>query len=588
MFNHVKNEGYALPEIDQAEVIVIPGKPVAKSASGTSYNQINQQTSGQYPSGSQTQSNNNDQLAKQEDDELALALKLSMQEQENQPKQRTSTQVKLEDLPAAPVEQNAYPDLAFLDLNSDQPKSHSNYSSRPESVNFESRNTDNFTENSGNSFNPPGYNSLEQTDNSEKLTSITLEPGSYEVDHPEIVKNVISGDFDNIQMLDPGNEFLTEEDEVFVRNYNKSLDILQLRINSCHQRGRLIQQDATAQQLFTTVTQQHEKLLTIMAIIDAQRQHFENFNDKLKDMKDVREAIVDTREQIRIQEEARRQEEEAQRKVAMQMKLEKLRQDKDMWMQQQRIHAMARMQGYNNPHIQQQQGFMQNGYAQQMTDGYQNLSMNQNMNRMNQVPQNQTHVPGAQQMNSKQVPQPQVQQQQGQQQQGQQQQMSQQQMSQQQMSQQPMPQQQMPQQQVPQEQMPQIPQQQEVAATLKSPPSSQNTQFTNNSYQQPPSQFYQQQAPPPPPPQMENQPPTAPTPVPYAPMPTPPYNQQMYPPQPQQFMQFQDPGQQQVQHQQSSQQLPVQQQPVQQQPVQQQPVQQFVSETDDDALIKFD
>ena len=44
--------------------------------------------------------------------------------------------------------------------------------------------------------------------------------------------------------------------------------------------------------------------------------------------------------------------------------------------------------------------------------------------------------------------------------------------------------------------------------------------------------------------------------------------------QPQQFMQFQDPGQQ---------------QPIQRQPVQQQPVEpQFVSETDDDALIKFD
>ena len=40
------------------------------------------------------------------------------------------------------------------------------------------------------------------------------------------------------------------------------------------------------------------------------------------------------------------QEEERQRKAAMQMKLEKLRQDKDMWMQQQRMQAMARMQGY--------------------------------------------------------------------------------------------------------------------------------------------------------------------------------------------------------------------------------------------------
>lgn len=531
MFNHVKNEGYALPEIDQAEVIVIPGKPVAKSASATSYNQSNQQPSGQYPSG---QPNNNQQLSKQEDDELALALKLSMQEQENQPKQRTSTQVKLEDLPAAPVEQNAYPDLAFLDLNSDQPKNPSTHSSRPESVNFESR-TDKFIESPGN-FNPPGYNSIQETDNSEKLTSITLEPGSYEVDHPEIVKNVISGEFDSIQMLDPGNEFLTEEDEVFVRNYNKSLDILQLRINSCHQRGRLIQQDATAQQLFTTVTQQHEKLLTIMAIIDAQRQHFENFNDKLKDMKDVREAIVDTREQIRIQEETRRQEEEQQRKVAMQMKLEKLRQDKDMWMQQQRIHAMARMQGYNNPHIQQQQlGFMQNGYPQQLANGYQ---MNNQLD--------QTHLPETQQINQKQAPQKQV-------------------------SQQQVPQQHMPHQQMLQPQeiaatQQQIPQQQTIP-----PPSSQNAQFNNNSYQQLP-QFYQQQGPPPP--QMENQPPTAPTPVPYAPMPTPPYNQQMYPPQPQQFMQFQDPGQQ---------------QPIQRQPVQQQPVEpQFVSETDDDALIKFD
>ena len=117
------------------------------------------------------------------------------------------------------------------------------------------------------------------------------------------MNDVISGNFENIQMLDPGSDFLTEEDEVFVRNYNKSLDILQLRINSCNQRGRLIQQDATAQQLFLTVTQQHERLLTIMASLDAQRQHYENFNDKLKDMKDVREAIVDTREQI--QDEAK-------------------------------------------------------------------------------------------------------------------------------------------------------------------------------------------------------------------------------------------------------------------------------------------
>ena len=273
MYNHVKNEGYALPDVSEAEVIQVGNKkPENMTAQNPHVQQVQNFTE-------------NQKLAQQEDDDLALALKLSMQEQENiEKKARTSTQVKLEDLPPAPVETtvgSAYPDISLLNLNENAPEQNtniSNHSSRPESVNLEvSKNSEIIQEN------------------------ITLEPGAYDVSnsiHPETMNNVISGNFENIQMLDPGNDFLTEEDEVFVRNYNKSLDILQLRINSCNQRGRLIQQDATAQQLFLTVTQQHERLLTIMASLDAQRQHYENFNDKLKDMKDVREAIVDTREQI--------------------------------------------------------------------------------------------------------------------------------------------------------------------------------------------------------------------------------------------------------------------------------------------------
>merc|ERR1712110_304324 len=97
-------------------------------------------------------------------------------------------------------------------------------------------------------------------------------------------------------------------------------------------------------------------------------------------MRDTREAIQDTREQLRVQEEARRQEEERARKAAMQMKLDKLRQDKDIWMQQQRMQAMARLQGYPQQQQQQQQGFgyqqpmaqfQNNGFQQHVQNGYQ-------------------------------------------------------------------------------------------------------------------------------------------------------------------------------------------------------------------------
>merc|ERR1711970_875987 len=86
MYNHVKNEGYALPDVSEAEVIQVGGKnkhPQNVQNAGIQQN---------------FQNNEIEKLAQQEDDDLALALKLSMQEQENvEKKARTSTQVKLED-----------------------------------------------------------------------------------------------------------------------------------------------------------------------------------------------------------------------------------------------------------------------------------------------------------------------------------------------------------------------------------------------------------------------------------------------------------------------------------------------------------
>merc|ERR1739848_882325 len=148
-------------------------------------------------------------------------------------------------------------------------------------------------------------------------TEVTLETGVYEIEDSGLIEGVLSGTMEDINIQDTGSDFLSDEDEVFVRNFSKSIDILQLRMQSCASRNRNILQDATAQQLFTTITQQHDRLLQIMANLDGQRQHYENFNDKLKDIRDAREAVDTMREEIRIQEEQRRKEEEAMRKQAM-------------------------------------------------------------------------------------------------------------------------------------------------------------------------------------------------------------------------------------------------------------------------------
>merc|ERR1711988_29614 len=274
------------------------------------------------------------QLAKQEEDELKMALQLSLQEAEN----KNALTTNFPDVPKSvlfdeqkQVEEKQpafqYPDLDSLEI------------SPP---------VDEIS---------PGSNVVKEE------TEVSLPLGEWCLKNEDIMTNVVKPDAKvSYKILDAGLEdFLTPENETFVRNFSKSIDILNLRLQTCRARGKDILQDATAQHTFATISSQHNKLLEILADLDGQRQHFEKFQDDLRQVKETREAIDTMQEEIKREEERRRLEEEERRKEIMKAKLDALRASKEQWMKQ---------QGYGNQSMP-----MSNGYAPVVTqnNGYQQV-----------------------------------------------------------------------------------------------------------------------------------------------------------------------------------------------------------------------
>ncbi|KAI6187113.1 Hepatocyte growth factor-regulated tyrosine kinase substrate [Aphelenchoides besseyi] len=140
----------------------------------------------------------------------------------------------------------------------------------------------------------------------------------------------------------PTNEM--EQTVAFCDELRDQVDTMNNRMRSNLLRGRPIVNDSAIHSLFARLTAKHEEVLSRMANLDSQREHFEGLQDRLAHIQETRQALNALREEHENQRRARLEEEQRLRQQQILQKLEAVRQQKHDMLVQQRQAAMQRFQ----------------------------------------------------------------------------------------------------------------------------------------------------------------------------------------------------------------------------------------------------
>ena len=351
-YGYLENNGYVFREVKKEDLISHRYKPVI---------QLNEQTKALYMA--QKDLNNMS-------DEQVIKLIADKEKEEKEKKEREMEEQKLiqqeeEDLArvlelskieagVGPSITSGYPNLETLNIDNE-----------PVNQNFADQNQ------------VGADKQVEPTETITLIDEVSIPLHGYEHDDQNLMTNITQNENnarDKIKIYgSDSSEYLTEEDELFLKNFNKSIEMLNLRIKSVTQRNRSIYTDPTSQQLIASIMSKHSKLHEIMANIDGQRQHYEQFQNTLTEIGHARTAIDEMRLEKVREEEMIKQQEEERKKAEMQAKLEYLRQNK------QRIVDRKREQAINN-------------YKQMMFPSYGGNQAGVNV-MMGQTPQHYQQVP---------------------------------------------------------------------------------------------------------------------------------------------------------------------------------------------------
>ncbi|KAI6234616.1 Hepatocyte growth factor-regulated tyrosine kinase substrate [Aphelenchoides fujianensis] len=96
-----------------------------------------------------------------------------------------------------------------------------------------------------------------------------------------------------------------EQTKAFCDELREQVDTMNNRMRSNMLRGRPIINDSAIHSLFARLTAKHEEVLSRMADLDAQREHFEGLQDRLAHIQETRQALNALREEHENQRRAR-------------------------------------------------------------------------------------------------------------------------------------------------------------------------------------------------------------------------------------------------------------------------------------------
>uniref|UniRef100_A0A0K0ELV0 Hrs_helical domain-containing protein n=1 Tax=Strongyloides stercoralis TaxID=6248 RepID=A0A0K0ELV0_STRER len=154
----------------------------------------------------------------------------------------------------------------------------------------------------------------------------------------------------------------------FVTSLRDQINAFINRLMTAKNRNRSITADPTIQKLFLQISESLTELLNRKDKLEADREYYEDHQDKISLIYEARQAINSLRDEHRREEAAKRQVEHMRRQQRMTSKLVELRKQKESFVHQHRQAALQRFQetsGSNrNSFHQQQPGLYQQQYPQ--------------------------------------------------------------------------------------------------------------------------------------------------------------------------------------------------------------------------------
>uniref|UniRef100_A0A0K0F000 Hrs_helical domain-containing protein n=1 Tax=Strongyloides venezuelensis TaxID=75913 RepID=A0A0K0F000_STRVS len=150
----------------------------------------------------------------------------------------------------------------------------------------------------------------------------------------------------------------------FVSSLRDQVNAFINRLMTAKNRNRSVTADPTIQKLFLQISESLTELLNRKDKLEADREYYEEHQDKISLIYEARQAINSLRDEHRREEAARRQVEHMRRQQRMTSKLVELRKQKESFVHQHRQAALQRFQetstsNRNSFHQQQQPGLYQ-------------------------------------------------------------------------------------------------------------------------------------------------------------------------------------------------------------------------------------